>query len=149
MSACSPQEWQRLEREIRRLRHELQEAVHALPHLRQMVQYSGDLLVLAGLDGRILEANGRLAEALGVPQEELYGKFLQQWMVNPGQVRLLEERLAATADPVPLRMELDLQPLQGEPLTLELEAHPLLQQGEVRWTLALRDISLRRQLESS
>jgi len=131
------------------MRHELQEAVHALPHLRQMVQFSGDLLILAGAGGRILEANGRLAEALGVPQHALYGQPLQQWMPNPGQVRLLEERLAATADPVPLRMELDLQPLQGEPLALELEAHPLLQQGEARWTLALRDIGMRRPLESS
>jgi diguanylate cyclase (GGDEF)-like protein/PAS domain S-box-containing protein len=149
MSACSAEDRQRLEREIRRLRHELQEAVHALPHLRQMVQFSGDLLILAGAGGRILEANGRLAEALGVPQHALYGQLLQQWVPNPGQVRLLVERLAATADPVPLRMELDLQPLQGEPLALELEAHPLLQQGEARWTLALRDISLRRQFESS
>lgn len=151
MSASSAEDRQRLEREIRRLRHELQQAVHALPHLRQMVQFSGDLLILAGAGGRILEANGRLAEALGVPQHALYGERLQQWMPNPGQVRLLEERLAASADPVPLRMELDLQPLQGEPLALELEAHPLLQQGEgePRWTLALRDIGVRRQLASS
>ena len=149
MSACSAEDRQRLEREIRRLRHELQAAVHVLPHLRQMVQFSGDLLILAGAGGRILEANGRLVEALGVSQHALYGQSLQQWMPNPGQVRLLEERLAATADPVPLRMELDLQPLQGESLALELEAHPLLQQGEARWTLALRDIGVRRQLESS
>ena len=90
MSACSAEDRQRLEREIRRLRHELQQAVHALPHLRQMVQFSGDLLILAGAGGRILEANGRLAEVLGVPQHALYGQSLQQWMPNPGQVRLLE-----------------------------------------------------------
>lgn len=149
MSSFSAEERQRLEREIRRLRHELQEAVHALPHLRQMVQFSGDLLILAAAGGRILEANGSLAEALGVPQHTLYGQSLQQWMPNPGQARLLEERLAATADPEPLRMELDLQPVQGEPLALELEAHPLLSQGEARWTMALRDIGMRRQLASS
>lgn len=149
MNACSAEERQRLEREIRRLRYELKEAVHALPHLRQMVQFSGDLLILAGPGGRILQANGRLAEALGVPQQALYGQSLPQWMPNPGQVRLLEERLAATAQPMSLRMELDLQPLQGEPLALELEAHPLLQQGKTIWTLSLRDIGVRRQLESS
>ncbi|MEN9767130.1 MAG: Phytochrome-like protein cph2 [Cyanobacteriota bacterium] len=151
MTAFPMEERQRLEREIRRLRHELQASVHALPHLRQMVQFSGDLLILVGAGGRILEANGRLAAALGVPQQELYGQPLQRWLVNPGQVRLLEARLAATADPVPLRMELDLQPVQGPPLAMELEAHPLArgEQQEPRWTLALRDIGVRRQLESS
>ena len=80
------EERQRLEREIKRLRHELQEAVGALPHLRQMVQYSGDLLILAGPGGCILEANTRLAEVLAVPQQALYGQPLQRWLLGPGQM---------------------------------------------------------------
>ena len=86
MSGSPADERLRLEREIRRLRHELQEAAGALPYLRQMVQFSGDLLILAGPGGRILEANTRLAVVLGVPQHELYGQPLQNWLPNPGQV---------------------------------------------------------------
>ena len=146
---------QRLERENKRLRHELEEAVRALPHLRQMVQFSGDLLILAAAGGRILEANARLADVLGVEPHALYGQVLQRWLSHPGQIRLLEERLAAGAAPAPLRMEIELTPGQGEPRTMELEAHPLQQPRDPaditqpRWTIALRDIGLRRQLESS
>ncbi|MFM2079982.1 MAG: hypothetical protein RLZZ589_747 [Cyanobacteriota bacterium] len=155
MSGPGPDDIRRLERENRRLRHELQEAVRALPHLRQMVQFSGDLLILVEATGRILEANLRLAELLGLPQEALYGQPLQRWLANPGQRQVLEERLAAGPGAPLLRMELDLQPAQGEPLTMDLEGHQLLPEGPggdpapLRWTLSLRDLSERRRLESS
>jgi len=151
MSGSPADERLRLEREIRRLRHELQEAAGALPYLRQMVQFSGDLLILAGPGGRILEANTRLAVVLGVPQHELYGQPLQNWLPNPGQVRVFQERLEALGEGEALRMELDLQPVAGEPLQVELEGQRLVAGplAQPRWTLALRDISLRRRLESS
>ncbi|MFZ9849552.1 MAG: putative bifunctional diguanylate cyclase/phosphodiesterase [Vulcanococcus sp.] len=148
-------ERQRLERENKRLRHELDEAVRALPHLRQMVQFSGDLLILASAGGRILEANARLAEVLGVELHTLYGQPLRRWLPHPGQSQLLEERLAIGAAPEPLRMEIELQPERGEALTMELEAQPLEHCpdpsaiAQPRWTLSLRDIGLRRRLASS
>ena len=155
MSVPGSDESRRLERELRRLRHELQEAVGALPHLRQMVQFSGDLLILVEASGCILEANGRFAELLGVPQEELYGQPLQRWLSNPGQRQVLEGRLAAGAGAPLLRMELNLQPAEGESLAMELEGHQLQAEAAVseaapqRWTLSLRDLSERRRLESS
>jgi diguanylate cyclase (GGDEF)-like protein/PAS domain S-box-containing protein len=155
VSAPGSDERRRFEREIRRLRHELQEAVRALPHLRQMVQFSGDLLILVEATGHIVEANPRLAELLGLSQAELYGQPLQRWLPNPGQVQVLEARLASGAGAPLLRMELDLQPAQGESLALELEGHQLLPEGPggdrapQRWTLSLRDLSERRRLESS
>ena len=155
MTTAGSDDRRRLEREIRRLRHELQEAVRALPHLRQMVQFSGDLLILVEASGRILEANGRFAELLGLPQEELYGQPLQRWLANPGQRQVLEARLAAGPAAPLLRMELDLQPAQGAPLAMELEGHQLLPEtatpdpGPQRWTLSLRDLSDQRRLESS
>jgi len=155
MSASGSDDHRRLEREIRRLRHELQEAVRTLPHLRQMVQFSGDLLILVEASGRILEANGRLADLLGIPQEQLYGQPLQRWLANPGQRQVLEARLAAGAAAPLLRMELDLQPAEGQPVAMELEGHQLLPEptalepGAHRWTLSLRDLSERRRLESS
>lgn len=154
MSAPGSDDSRRLERELRRLRHELQEAVRALPHLRQMVQFSGDLLLLVEASGRILEANGRFAELLGLPQEQLYGQPLQRWLANPGQLQVLEARLAAGPGAPLLRMELDLQPAQGQPLAMELEGHQLQPEPGAepqpqRWTLSLRDLSERRRLESS
>ena len=151
MSASPAEERQRLEREIRRLRNELQEAVHALPHLRQMVQFSGDLLLLTGPGSRILEANQRVAAVLGVAQAQLYGQSLQQWLVNPAQIEQLEQRLQAMAANAVVRMEVELQPAQGEPLILELEARRLadVATAEPRWTLALRELADQRRLEAS
>lgn len=151
MSASPAEERQRLEREIRRLRNELQEAVHALPHLRQMVQFSGDLLLLTGPGSRILEANQRVAAVLGVAQAQLYGQSLQQWLVNPAQIEQLEQRLQAMAADAVVRMEVELQPAQGEPLILELEARRLADVATVepRWTLALRELADQRRLEAS
>jgi diguanylate cyclase (GGDEF)-like protein/PAS domain S-box-containing protein len=151
MSATPGEERQRLEREIKRLRHELTEAVGALPHLRQMVQESGDLLILADQGGRILEANRRLAALLAEPQAALYGQPLQRWLAHPGQGEVLQRWLAAEAESPSLRMELDLQPAAGPAVPMELEAHRLV--GAVglpaRATLALREISERRRLQAS
>ena len=84
----------RLEREIKRLRHELASSVEALPHLRQMVQHSGDGLLLVGPGATILEANARVAHWLGRIPVQLYGQPLERWLQNPGEARVLEQRLA-------------------------------------------------------
>lgn len=151
MSALPPEERQRLEREIRRLRNELQEAVHSLPHLRQMVQFSGDLLLLTGPGCRILEANQRVAAVLGENQSQLYGQSLQRWLMNPAQVEQLEQRLQAMASDDVVRMEVELLPTKGESLILELEARRLgaVATAEPRWTLALRELADQRRIEAS
>ncbi len=143
-------EERRLEREIVRLRHELREAVQSLPYLRQMVQFSADLLILAGGGGRILEANGRLAEVLGLPPGVMYGQPLWRWLPNPGQAEVLSRRLEALLPGEQLHFEIDLQAEGGRVLPMELEAHRLVAAAaEPRWTLSLRDISSRQDLQRS
>jgi len=141
----------RLEREVARLRHELKGAVQSLPYLRQMVQYSGDLLLLVGDAGRILEANGRLAEVLGLTPGEVYGQPLWRWLANPGEAAVLSRRLEALAPGEQLRFAIDLQAAGGPILPMELEAHRLMAAVEAapRWTLSLRDISMRQDLQRS
>jgi diguanylate cyclase (GGDEF)-like protein/PAS domain S-box-containing protein len=141
----------RLQREVVRLRHELKEAVQSLPYLRQMVQFSGDLLVLVGSGARILEANGRLAEVLGLTPGEVYGQPLWRWVPNPGQAAVLCRRLDALAPGKQLRFAIDLQAAGGVVLPMELDAHRLTAapDADPRWTLSLRDISARRDLQRS
>lgn len=144
----------RLRRQVQRLEYELGQAVGVLPHLRQMVEFSGDLLLLLDADGLLLESNGRLASLLGLPVHELHRLPLEGWMALPPQVAVLRQRLEALAAGAPLRMEVDVRQAEGEPLPMELEALSLERPpsgggSEARWTLSLRDISERRRLESS
>ena len=153
MTADTPADNKRLEREIRRLRHELHESVRALPHLRQMIEFSGDLLILVDGSGRILETNGRLEELLGLSRDQIYGQPLYRWLANPAQVKVLMEHLASRHGAPQLRILLDLQSAKGEPLPMELEGHRLELEGDVdpasrRWTLSLRNLSEHRRLEA-
>ena len=150
MSEAGADQLRRLEREIKRLHHELAAAGEALPHLRQMVQHSADGLILTGPGLAILEANARLAQWLGLPPEQLYGQPLGRWLPIPAQAQVLEQRLMALAEAGELCMELELQ-AAAEPCRVELEAHRLVQaEGQPpRWTLSLRDLGERRRLESS
>lgn len=140
----------RLEREIKRLRHELQLAVAALPHLRQMVQASDDLLILVGPGCQIVEANQRLADALGVIHGQLYGQSLCRWLSHPGQIQVLEQRLEAMHGQQAITMEVDLDCVQGDALRMEVVAKrlPVDPDAEPRWLLALRDRSQHRREEA-
>ena len=150
MTASAGEEQRRLEREIQRLHHQLAQAVEALHHLRQMVQESGDVLILVDGAGRILEANGRLAVVLAEPQPTLYGQPLQRWLANPGQSQVLQRWLAGDDGTPSLRMELDLQPADAVAVPMELEGHrlPGAPGPAGRATLALREISERRRLQA-
>lgn len=151
MSDATDPQVRRLEREIKRLRHELQQATASLPHLRQMVQASDDLLILVGPGCRIIEANQRLADALGVLHAQLYGQSLCRWLVNPGQIQVLEQRLEAMAAEAVITMELDLESDCGTAQAMEAVARRLAvePQGEPRWVLALRACSQQRRLQAS
>ena len=141
----------RLEREVKRLQFELSQAVRVLPHLRQMVEFSGDVLLLLDAELRVLESNGRLATMLGVPAASLYQQPLGRWLAIPQQAEVLAARLHDLQSGSACRMEVELQAPDGVLPPMELVARRLtLPSGvEDRWTVSLRDISERRRLQSS
>ena len=94
----------RLQRRARRLEYELAQAVRTLPHLRQMVEFSGDLLLLLNGEGLLLEANGRLASLLDLQAVELHRLPLERWLALPSQVSVLRQRLEALSAGEALRM---------------------------------------------
>jgi diguanylate cyclase (GGDEF)-like protein/PAS domain S-box-containing protein len=153
-------EQRRLQRQVRRLEYELSQAVGALPHLRQMVEFSADALLL--LDGRLrlLESNSRMAELLQVSDSELYHQPLENWLALPQEAEVLRSALLQLAPGQPLRMEVQMRLNGSAELPMELEARRLDEQGngtgrpvagdgQPCWTIALRDIRERRRLESS
>ncbi|MFM7312492.1 MAG: PAS domain-containing protein, partial [Cyanobium sp.] len=150
----------RLQRHVRRLQYELGLAVSNLPHLRQMVEFSADALLL--LDGRqrLLDCNARLAELMEVSDVDLLQQPLEHWLALPQEARVLRNALLELAPGQPLRMEVQLHRSGGGDLPMELEARRVEGQqigadslGSLErqpcWTLALRDIRERRRLESS
>ncbi len=144
----------RLRRQVRQLEYELTQAVGVLPHLRQMVEFSGDLLLLLNGEGLVLESNGRLASLLALPPVELHRLPLERWLALPSQVAVLRQSLEALGAGQALRLEVAVRRAAGDPLPMELEALCLPLPAapgasEARWTLSLRDISERRRLESS
>ena len=144
----------RLRRRVKRLEYELTQAVQVLPHLRQMVEFSGDLLLLLNGEGLLLESNGRLASLLELPAAELHRLPLERWLVLPSQVAVLRRRLEALGAGQALRMEVAVCRAAGDPLPMELEALRLPRPAvpgarDACWTLSLRDLSERRRLEST
>ncbi|MEI7666111.1 MAG: EAL domain-containing protein [Synechococcaceae cyanobacterium ELA263] len=144
----------RLRRRVKRLEYELTQAVQVLPHLRQMVEFSGDLLLLLNGEGLLLESNGRLASLLELPAAELHRLPLERWLVLPSQVAVLRRRLEALGAGQAMRMEVAVCRAAGDPLPMELEALRLPRPAvpgarDACWTLSLRDLSERRRLEST
>lgn len=142
-----------LQREIRRLRYELSQALATLPQLRRLVESSGDGLLLVDDQLRVLLGNSPLAAMLAVPAEAVQRQPLSRWLAIPQQEQVLRQRLQELAVGASLRMELTLRPQAGEPLAVELEASRLAAagsaDGEACFSLALRDISERQRLASS
>lgn len=144
-------EEQRLRREVARLRHELRQSVAMLPHLRRMVESSGDPLLLLDGQSLVIACNGAFGRLVGEATSTIQGQALRRWLSLPQQAQVLVGRLAALAPADTLRMELELRGADGVGVPMEVEATslaPANQPGEPRWTLALRDVSDRRRLEA-
>ncbi len=153
-------ELRRLQRQIRRLEYELTQAVDALPHLRQMVEFSADGLLLLDERFRLVECNTRLAELLQGPDGQLYQQPLEQWLALPQEVEQLRAALLQLPPGQTLRLELQLRCNGSGGLPVELQARrledlmvepsrPEAVGGRACWSLAVRDIQERRQLQSS
>lgn len=154
-----PAELRRLRRQVRRLEYELAQAVEALPHLRQMVEFSADGLLLLDERFRLLECNSRLVDLLQQPDSQLYQQPLEHWLALPQEVELLGSALMALEPGETLRLELQLRRGLSDDLPVELQARRLedpatpasrpARGGRPCWSLAVRDIQERRQLQSS
>jgi diguanylate cyclase (GGDEF)-like protein/PAS domain S-box-containing protein len=153
-------ELRRLRRQVRRLEYELGQAVDALPHLRQMVEFSADGLLLLDERCRLLECNARLAELLQQADSQLYQQPLEQWLALPEEVERLRQALLDLAPGRSLRLELQLRDGRPGGLPAELQARrlddgeaqpprPQTRGGRPCWSVAVRDIRERRQLQSS
>jgi len=153
-------ELRRLRRQVRRLEHELAQAVGSLPHLRQMVEFSADGLLLLDDRFRLLECNARLIDLLQQPDSQLYRQPLEGWLALPEEVERLRTALLALEPGDHLRLELQLRRGQTGGLPVELQARRLEDPGAAAaslegpggrpcWSVAVRDIQERRQLQSS
>jgi len=150
-------ELRRLQRQVRRLEHELSRAVDALPHLRQMVEFSADGLLLLDERFRLLECNARLPDLLQLPDSELYRQPLDRWLALPEEVERLRTALLELAPGQTLRLELQLRNSRPGGLPVELQARrleapaalPQARGSSPCWSVSIRDIDERRQLQSS
>lgn len=153
-------ELRRLRRQVRQLEHELAQAIGTLPHLRQMVEFSADGLLLLDDRFRLLVCNARLLELLEQQDSQLYRQPLERWLALPEEVEQLRAALLALQPGHNLRLELQLRVDRGSGRPVELEARRLEAPGDAAaqpeelggrpcWSVAVRDIQERRKLQSS
>ena len=130
----------RLERKVRRLERELASSLTQLPHLRQMVEYTGDMLILLNSEGQIVEYNQRLSTALNIPRNALYQVPLQHILdEKDAQTTLLLETLANLAEADTARLRVNFIRLDKAPISVEVNAHCVLSDGARIIVLSARD----------
>ena len=133
-----------LEAECRALRHELSLVAKQLPRLRQMVEYSTDLMLLLGTDGAILDCNRAAALTLGGEREALYGlsldTFARSWTED------ILRAVDALARKSQLNVEGTLFRLDGTSFPVELSLSKVIVCGKPVCVVSARDITARQQL---
>ena len=78
----SNDEQQRLIQENARLKRDLENIAKQLPHLRQLIEYSADAMVLHDDEGNVVDCNQRGAQMLGVARDQVYEQNLSHFLGN-------------------------------------------------------------------
>ncbi len=86
-------EYRRLAAENGRLKRDLDNITRQLPHLRQLIEYAADALVLHDAEGIIVDCNQRCAEMFAIPREDIYEQNLSHFLGN--LIQLMLERVAS------------------------------------------------------
>jgi PAS domain S-box-containing protein len=98
-------------------------------------------------DHRLVEANHRVCEILGFRQQDCINRSIDE-LFRATTPNAQPERMITSADQPSGESELMIQTAQGQALPVSVSFTPLSTDGEKVMIMALRDLSLRKQLEA-
>ena len=110
---------------------------------RALFEQARDGIGVVGLsDYRLVEANNRACEILGLPQDECTGRDIRDLLQSTTpNVQLMDGHVSGES-------ELIIQTAKGQPLPVSVSFTPLSTDGEQVMIMSLRDLSLRKKLEA-
>jgi PAS domain S-box-containing protein len=119
---------------------------------RNLLEGAPDPTLIVDADARIVLANDRLCAAVGYERRELVGQSIALLAGRPGPEEVLARVAAYLRSPsvVPMGMEqeLDVRARDGRELPMEVSLSPVQTTSGVLVSIALRDVSERRRIES-
>lgn len=102
-------------------------------------------------DQRLIEANNRVCEILRVPQDDCVNHDIRE-LIHPAATNGQPELMLAPTSQADVEpgdeTEFVIETAQGQPLPVALSFSPLSTDGEQMMIMSLRDLSLRKQLET-
>jgi PAS domain S-box-containing protein len=140
-------EYLNLAAENAQLKRELDNITRQLPHLRQLIEYAADALILHDDQGMIVDCNQRCAEMFALPREDLYEQNLSHFLGNLTHIML--ERVGQLS--VGVREKFIGTLLRDDHTSIPVEIHiTAFQTGGSRLHVSsLRDISDRLKSENA
>ena len=130
-----------------RLKRELDNVTRQLPHLRQLIEYAADALILHDDQGLIVDCNQRCAEMFALPREDLYEQNLSHFLGN--LIHIMLERVGQR--PAGIREKFIGSLLRDDDTSIPVEIHITAFQADGRrlHVSSLRDISDRLKSENA
>ena len=140
-------EYTYLAAENAQLKRELENITRQLPHLRQLIEYAADALILHDDQGVIVDCNQRCAEMFASPREDLYEQNLTHFLGNLTHIML--ERVGQL--PAGVREKFIGSLLRDDHTSIPVEIHITAFQtnGRRLHVSSLRDISDRMKSENA
>ena len=98
-------------------------------------------------DYRLIDANSRACEILGLPQQDCLDRDIRQLLRATASNTHPELMMTHNSQPSG-EHELTIQPAQGQPLPVSISFTPLSTDGDEMMIMSLRDLSVRKQMEA-